>query len=42
LWSKRTLSTLLAEAGFAGIEFRAAGRMPGLWMTMIAKARKPE
>ena len=42
LWSKRTLSTLLTEAGFAGIEFRAAGRMPGLWMTMIAKARRPE
>jgi len=42
LWSKRTLSTLLTEAGFTGVEFRGAGRVPGLWMTMIAKARKPE
>jgi 2-polyprenyl-3-methyl-5-hydroxy-6-metoxy-1,4-benzoquinol methylase len=42
LWSKRTLSALLTEAGFTGVEFRGAGRVPGLWMTMIAKAKKPE
>jgi len=41
LWSKRTLSQLLAETGFENLEFRGAGRAPGLWMTMIAKAAKP-
>ncbi|HTD66099.1 MAG TPA: class I SAM-dependent methyltransferase [Candidatus Limnocylindria bacterium] len=41
LWSKRTLADLLTEAGFANVQFRCAGRMPGLWMTMIARARKP-
>lgn len=42
LWSKRTLASLLAEAGFTDVEFRGAGRLPGLWMTMITKAGKPE
>jgi len=41
LWSKRTLSALLAETGFKNILFRGAGRLPGLWMTMVAKAEKP-
>ena len=41
LWSRRTLSTLLTEAGFTNVQFRGAGRLPGLWMTMIAKADKP-
>jgi 2-polyprenyl-3-methyl-5-hydroxy-6-metoxy-1,4-benzoquinol methylase len=41
LWSRRTLSALLTEAGFTGLEFRGAGRMPGVWMTMVAKALKP-
>jgi len=41
LWSKRTLSRLLREAGFRTLEFRGAGRIPGLWMTMIARATKP-
>src|SRR5204863_6832166 len=41
LWSKRTLSELLTEAGFTDVRFRDAGRMPGIWMTMIAKAQKP-
>lgn len=41
LWSRRTLSGLLKEAGFRNVQFRGAGRMPGLWMTMIAKAEKP-
>jgi 2-polyprenyl-6-hydroxyphenyl methylase/3-demethylubiquinone-9 3-methyltransferase len=42
LWSRRTLAKLLTEAGFIRIQFRGAGRIPGLWMTMIAKAEKPE
>ena len=41
LWSHRTLSALLHEAGFINVEFRGAGRLPGLWMTMVAKAEKP-
>jgi 2-polyprenyl-6-hydroxyphenyl methylase/3-demethylubiquinone-9 3-methyltransferase len=42
LWSRRTLSVLLAEAGFTNIRFRGAGRVPGLWMTMIMAGTKPE
>ena len=42
LWSHRTLAQLLTEAGFQNVQFRGAGRMPGLWMTMIARAEKPE
>lgn len=42
LWSKATLSILLKEAGFADVSFRGAGRLPWLWMTMVAKARRPE
>jgi len=41
LWSKRTLTELLQEVGFRDVTFRAAGRVPGLWMTMIAKAQRP-
>jgi hypothetical protein len=41
LWSKRTLGRLLTEAGFRNLEFRGVGRIPGLWMTMIARAMKP-
>jgi 2-polyprenyl-6-hydroxyphenyl methylase/3-demethylubiquinone-9 3-methyltransferase len=41
IWSKKTLSCLLTETGFTNIEFRGAGRIPGLWMAMIAKAEKP-
>lgn len=41
LWSKATLTSLLAETGFNQIAFAAAGRVPGLWMTMIAQAYRP-
>jgi 2-polyprenyl-6-hydroxyphenyl methylase/3-demethylubiquinone-9 3-methyltransferase len=41
IWSKKTLSHLLAETGFINIEVRGAGRIPYLWMTMIAKAERP-
>ncbi len=40
-WSKRTLGQLLTETGFRNLEFRGAGRIPGLWMTMIASATRP-
>lgn len=41
LWSRCTLTQLLTEAGFRNVQFRGAGRAPGLWMTMIVKAEKP-
>jgi 2-polyprenyl-6-hydroxyphenyl methylase/3-demethylubiquinone-9 3-methyltransferase len=41
LWSRSTLSQLLTEAGFAHLQFRGAGRMPYLWMTMIMAGDKP-
>ena len=30
LWSRRTLSCLLTETGFVNLQFRGAGRLPGL------------
>lgn len=41
LWSRRTLSQLLAEAGFTQLEFQGVGRCPGLWMTMAMSSRRP-
>lgn len=41
LWSRSTLSALLAEAGFKNIQFRGAGRSPFLWMSMIMSGDKP-
>lgn len=41
LWSRRTISRLLEEAGFRNIQFRGAGRLPWLWMTMVVAADKP-
>ena len=37
-WSKRTLSTLLEEAGFTIEEFRGAGRIVYLWKSMVIRA----
>lgn len=42
LWSRKTLFALLTEAGFKNLEFRGAGRWPGLWMTMVVKAEKTQ
>ena len=42
LWSRRTLSQLLTEAGFENLTFQGAGRMPLLWMTMIIAGMKRE
>ncbi len=41
LWSKRTLRTLLVEQGFGPVRFYGVGRMPYLWMSMIAATNKP-
>jgi 2-polyprenyl-3-methyl-5-hydroxy-6-metoxy-1,4-benzoquinol methylase len=40
-WSRKTLTTLLEEAGFRGIEFRGSGRMPYCWKSMILRCYKP-
>lgn len=39
-WSYKTLSCLLAEAGFVDIRFERVGRIPSLAKSMIAIARK--
>lgn len=41
LWSRRTLAHLLGQAGFTGLSFRGAGRVPYLWMTMVTSAHRP-
>jgi 2-polyprenyl-3-methyl-5-hydroxy-6-metoxy-1,4-benzoquinol methylase len=40
-WSRKTLTTLLTEAGFVDIKFVRVGRIPILAKSMIAIARKP-
>lgn len=40
-WSKKTLSGLLSEAGFTGLAFTGAGRLPFLWKSMVMRAVKP-
>ena len=42
LWSRETLSCLLKETGFQNLQFRGAGRLPYLWMTMVMSADKPQ
>lgn len=42
LWSRRTLSRLLSEAGFSNLQFRGTGRLPWLWMSMVRAGDKPE
>src|SRR5436189_41464 len=41
LWSEATLHRLLEEAGFVNFQARGAGRIPVLWMTMVARADRP-
>jgi SAM-dependent methyltransferase len=41
LWSRRTLSRLLAEAGFVNLQFRGAGRLPYLWKSMVMSGTHP-
>lgn len=40
LWSRRTLFALLEETGFSNLQFRGAGRLPWLWMTMVVSGDK--
>ena len=40
-WSRATLTSLLAEAGFEDIRFAGAGRAPWLWMSMVMSGRRP-
>lgn len=37
-WSYNTLSKLLHEQGFRVQQFRGAGRLPGLWKSMMVRA----
>jgi 2-polyprenyl-3-methyl-5-hydroxy-6-metoxy-1,4-benzoquinol methylase len=39
--SRRTFTRLLTETGFVNIQFRGAGRIPWLWMSMIMAGDKP-
>jgi 2-polyprenyl-3-methyl-5-hydroxy-6-metoxy-1,4-benzoquinol methylase len=41
-WTRKTLSHLLAQTGFVNLQFRGAGRIPYLWMTMLIAADRPE
>lgn len=41
LFSRRTLSHLLRESGFVNLQFRGAGRLPFLWMTMLISGDRP-
>ena len=39
-WSRRTLTALLEANGFRVLEFHGAGRIPGLWKSMVLVAQK--
>ena len=38
-WSKKTLSKLLIDRGFAVVAFKGCGRAPYLWKSMVIKAK---
>lgn len=40
-WSRATLGELLKSAGFDNIQFRGAGRLPYLWMSMVMSGDRP-
>ncbi len=39
MWSKKTLTKALTNAGFTVVNFRGCGRIPYFWKSMIIKAR---
>jgi 2-polyprenyl-3-methyl-5-hydroxy-6-metoxy-1,4-benzoquinol methylase len=39
LWSKKTLSQALTNAGFTVVAFKGCGRIPYFWKSMIIKAK---
>jgi 2-polyprenyl-3-methyl-5-hydroxy-6-metoxy-1,4-benzoquinol methylase len=41
LFSRATLSTLMAEAGFKNLKFYGSGRYPYLWKSMIMTGERP-
>lgn len=41
-WSPATLTKLLTRCGFVDVKIRYGGRVPLLWMTMVATARRPD
>jgi 2-polyprenyl-3-methyl-5-hydroxy-6-metoxy-1,4-benzoquinol methylase len=41
LWSRKTLTALMSEAGFVNPQFRGAGRFPYLWMSMVMSFDRP-
>jgi len=41
LFSRKTLSVLMVEAGFEKLQFRGAGRYPYLWKSMVIGCTKP-
>jgi 2-polyprenyl-3-methyl-5-hydroxy-6-metoxy-1,4-benzoquinol methylase len=41
LFSRKTLSALMTEAGFRHLRFRGAGRLPYLWMSMVLRGVRP-
>lgn len=41
LWSRRTLGSLLTETGFVESRLCGVGRVPLLWMSMVAIAKRP-
>jgi len=40
-FSRKTLSQALEKSGFENFCFMGAGRLPGLWKSMVVRARKP-
>jgi 2-polyprenyl-3-methyl-5-hydroxy-6-metoxy-1,4-benzoquinol methylase len=41
LFSRKTLSALIVEAGFRDLQFRGAGRYPYLWKSMVIACTRP-
>ncbi len=41
-WSRPTLTQLLRETGFVNTQFRAGGRAPYLWMSMVMSGDRPQ
>jgi len=39
LWSKKTLTKILTNAGFTVVAFKGCGRFPYFWKSMVIKAR---
>ncbi|MDB5144360.1 MAG: class SAM-dependent methyltransferase [Mucilaginibacter sp.] len=39
IWSRKTLSKALTDAGFTNVEFKGCGRVPYFYKSMILKAR---